>query len=311
MNYAAGIDGGASKTHCVIGDIYGNILSEGLSGGSNYQVSGEAMARASIEAALSQALKKLGIKAGDLKYTVLGLSGADMEIDFNILNNICGQFLTPGSFTIVNDTWIGLRAGIPENYGIVTVCGTGGACSGRNSKGLEVTLRNLSYEAGNRGGGSDIAQMALHYAFRSEEKTGRKTVLEDEIPGLFGLKSMDELIISMRTLQKEPSNIYKIPILVCELANKGDAVSQDILINIGHEIGEIAGGVIKRLEMEREVFKVTLIGSVFQSDCPLLMDEYRTTVHRTAPFARISVAQQKPVAGAYHLALERYKNLYG
>lgn len=53
-----------------------------------------------------------------------------------------------------------------------------------------------------------------------------------------------------------------------------------------------------------QVFKVTLVGGVFQSNCPLLIDEYTTTVHRTAPFARIEIAKQKPAVGAYYLALE-------
>lgn len=304
MNYIAGVDGGASKTHCVIGDTQGNILSEGFSFGSNYQICGVETAKASIEEALKNAAAKLNIEASCIKYTVLGLAGADMESDFKALNEVCSSFLKPGSYKILNDTWVGLRAGIAENYGIVTICGTGGACSGRNSAGLEVTLRNLSYEAGNRGGASDIIKMALHYAFRSEEGTGRKTAIEDGFLKLFEIKSMEELVIMQRSMQVDPSKIYYIPILVSELANEGDAVCQDILINVGHEMAEIADGVIRRLGMCSQVFKVTLVGGVFQSSCPLLIDEYTTTVHRTAPFARIEIAKQKPAVGAYYLALE-------
>ena len=302
MEYIAGVDGGASKTHCVIGGTRGNILSEGFSGGSNYQVSGREAAGAAIKDAVSKAAAKLNIDITDIKYTVLGLAGADMKIDYQILNEVCSSFLKPGSFKILNDTWIGLRAGIAENYGIVTICGSGAACSGRNSAGQEVTLRNLNYEAGNIGGGEHIARMALHYAFRSEEGTGRKTAVQNEIMKLFEIKTMEELIVMLRSMKVEPSKIYHIPILVSRLANEGDEVCQDILIHIGHEMGEIAGGVIRRLGMCSQAFKVTLIGGVFQSNCQLLMDEYTTTVHRTAPFAHIGVAGQKPAVGAYLLA---------
>lgn len=307
MVYIAGIDGGASKTHCIIGDTEGGILSEGFSSGSNYQIIGEEAAGKAIVEALEQAMAKLNIGIKDIAFTVLGLAGADTAIDFQVLNGICGSLFAQGRYKVLNDTWIGLRAGIPENYGVVTICGTGGACAGRNFSGEELALRNLSYETGNLGGGYDIVRKALHYAFRSEEGTGTKTALEEELPKLFDLSCMDDMVGMVRAMQIETAKLYEIPILVCSLANKGDMVCQNLLVQMGHDLGEIAGGVIRRLKMEREVFKITLVGSVFQSACPLLADEYTTTVHRVAPFARIAAAKQKPAVGAYCLALDEFK----
>ena len=309
MEYIAGIDGGATKTHCVIGDTKGNILAEGFASGSNYQICGKEAAKAAIACALKEATSKLEISVSDIRYTVLGLAGMDIPVDYEVLNAICGSIFTKGTYKILNDTWIGLRAGIPENIGVVTNCGTGPACAGRNSCGEEVILRNLNYEAGNIGGGADIISMALHYAFRSEEGTGEKTALEHELPKLFGFRTMDDLVEPVRSMNAEPKDVYEIPILVCRLANEGDRVCQNILIYLGHEMGDIAGGVIKRLKMERETFKVTLVGGVFQTDSPLLADEYTTTVHRAAPFAQISIAGEKPAMGAYYLALGEFNKL--
>lgn len=307
MIYIAGIDGGATKTHCVIGDAEGNILSEGFSSGSSYHVVGLEMAGEAIKSALKEAVEKIGIGVKDIKYTVLGLASADLPSDFTALDEVCGKILPRGGYQILNDTWIGLRAGIPENWGIATNCGTGGSCAGRNKDGGEVMLRNLSYEIGNRGGGADIAAMALHYAFRSGEKTGRNTALEQEIPRIVGLNNLDEIVETALSMNITPEDIYGIPILVGKLACEGDAVCQDIFIRIGHEMGEIAGGVAKRLHMENQRFDVTLIGSVFKSECPLIIDEYTTTVHRAAPYANIAVAKQMPAMGAYRLACNAYE----
>ena len=305
--YLAGVDGGASKTHCVVGDAEGNVLSEGFSTGSNYQVCGAEAAREAIESSIAKACEKPGIGARDIAYAVLGLAGADMEEDYAVLRGVCSRIFPSGRFRIINDSLVGLRAGIPENVGVVTVCGTGSACSGRNASGKTVTLRNLNYETGNCGGGSDIVRMALHFAFRSEEGTGRRTALEAEIPKLFGKKSMEEMVGPVRAMLPEPEALYRIPILVCALANAGDAVCQDILVHLGREMGEIAGGVARRLGMAGGPFKVTLVGGVFRADCPLLADEYTTAVHRAAPFAQIGIAEHKPAVGAYWLALEEYK----
>ncbi len=309
MKYIAGVDGGASKTLCVIGDEQGRILSKGISSGSSYHVVGLDAAKNAVEIAIGDASGALGINKEDISYTVLGMASADLESDFDALGKAFGTILPPGSFKILNDTWIGLRAGIPDNWGVVSICGTGGACAGRNNAGEEVRLLNLSYELGNCGGGTDIARMALHYAFRSKEKTGTATALEREIPKVMGRKSLDDLIQTAITMDVNPEDIYEIPVLVGALACEGDAVCQDIFIHIGHEMGEIASGVIRRLGMGAERFAVTLIGSVFKSDCPLLLDEYTTTVHRAAPFADISVANEPPACGAYYLALEEYARL--
>lgn len=309
MIYLAGIDGGGSKTHCVIGDEKGNILAQGAALGSNYQTVGEEAARFAISSALEQAMKEVGISGAELSYAVFGLAGADTDRDYKILNAMCKGICGHDSFKVVNDTWIGLRAGTPENWGIVTVCGTGGSCSGRNRQGREVTLRNLTYEAGNRGGGTEIAQEAFHFAFRSEEKTGRKTQLEYEIPQLLKRSSMEDLVEMIYNPEPNPQIIAQLPALVCKLANEGDIVCQDILVEIGHALGEIAGGVIKRLEMENEVFPVALVGGVFKTDNPLMVDEYTTTVHRAAPGAKIGIVLAKPVFGAYGLAMDWWKKV--
>lgn len=305
MGYFAGIDGGGFKTHCIIGDEKGSVLAEGFAPGSNYQISGQEAAAQAIHDALHDALKKLDVKMEQIEYAVLGLAGADMECDFKVLNHICSKILGKVPFKVLNDTWIGLKAGIPENWGVVTVCGSGSSCAGRNRRGQEVILRNLDYELGNRGGGLDIIKDALHFAFRSEEGTAPKTRLTEEVPKLLEAGSMDRLAEILRSRTFDMSKLHTIPVLVFRLATEGDRICQDILVSMGHVLGEIAGGVIKRLGMEEEMLPVTLVGSIFRGSNPLLIDEYTTTVHRTAPRAKIQVAGMKPAMGAYLLSLDR------
>lgn len=307
MIYLAGVDGGNSKTHCLIGDASGKVISEGFAGGSNHQGIGLDAAKEAIKAALEDAASKANIKIDEIGYTVLGLAGADFEEDYVALGEICGELLGEGRYKVLNDSWVGMRAGIDANWGIVTVCGAAGACSGRSRDGREVRLRNMTYEAGMRGGGTDITRTALHYAFRSDEGTGRKTLLEEELSKVFGMECIDDIILNAIMIESDTEAIQKIPVLVGELAARGDAVCQDIFITLGRELGEIAGGVVKRLGMQDESFDATLVGGVFKSECPLLIDEYTTTLHRAAPKARVSVAGKAPAYGAFYLALEEYK----
>lgn len=307
--YLIGIDGGATKTSCIIGDENGKIISKGTGRASNYQVVGVEYTKASVLSALNEAMDKIDISIKDIGYAVLGLAGADMECDFKVLNNMCSEIFKDIPFKVVNDCWIGLRAGSDKNLGIVTVCGTGTNSAGRTKNGQEVILRSMSYEMGNWGGGTELLRDALHYAFRSEECTGRKTMLEVEIPRIFNLSNMEEVANLMRTEKNDEKKMYDIPIKVFELATKGDEVCQDMLIKMGREMGRFASGVIKRLGLENKEFEVVLVGSVFKGNNPLLIDEYTTTVHRTAPCANIQVSTKDPVEGAYLLAVDYIKGI--
>jgi N-acetylglucosamine kinase-like BadF-type ATPase len=307
--YLVGIDGGATKTSCIIGDEDGKVLSFGNGKASNYQVVGVEYTKASVLSALNQAMDSIGISIKDIDYAILGLAGADMEWDYKVLNNMCREIFNEVPFRVVNDCWIGLRAGSDENWGVVTICGTGTNSAGRNRNGQEIILRSMSYEMGNWGGGTELLRDALHYAFRSEECTGRKTMLEVEIPKMFNLSNMEEVANLMRTEKNDDKKMYDIPIKVFELATRGDEICQDMLIKMGREMGRFASGVIKRLKFENEEFPIVLVGSVFKGKNPLLIDEYITTVHRTAPCAKIQVSTKDPVEGAYLLAVDYIKGI--
>lgn len=304
MRYFAGIDGGASKTQCLIGDEEGNILASGFAGPANYQVVGQEGAKVSLETALHQALSEAKLKAEQIFSVLLGLAGADMEQDFVVLNQVCRGIFGAVPFKVVNDCWIGLKAGNPANWGVVTICGTGANAAGRTQDGREIILRGMSYELGNRGGGTDLLRDALHWAFRSEEKTAKKTLLTEEIPKLLGKRTMAELVDIVRSQQVDPEILFAIPLIVFDLAAKGDVVCQEILINMGRTLGEMAGGIIQRLGIKELEVPITLVGSLFKSTNPLLVDEYTTTVHRVAPRAKIQIADDAPAYGAYLMAKE-------
>lgn len=84
--YVLGIDAGGTKTHCVIADENENILAEGFAGASQHQLFGIEQTEKNLQAAISAALKEAGISLQDLSYAVLGMSGADGEDDFALLN---------------------------------------------------------------------------------------------------------------------------------------------------------------------------------------------------------------------------------
>lgn len=305
MAYVAGIDGGATKTRCLVGDTKGNILGDYTLGASNHQTAGKSQAKATINEVYRGALEKAKLKNGDINYVYLGLAGADLPSDFEFLNKLCRDIFQAGTFKVVNDAWIGMRSGLKGTWGAVSICGTGsnaGACS---PDGRSTILNALSYELGNYGGGGHLTEKALHHAFRAHEGTGRDTALVREIPPLFGVDNMDGLLSRFypKRLVKE-EELKSVPPLVFRLANDRDYVCRRLLLDMGHVIGEMILGVIRKLGMENLKVPVVLVGSVYKGDNPLLIDELTTTVHGEVPKAYFIVPALPPAAGAYLSALD-------
>ncbi len=301
--YVLGIDAGGTKTHCVIADENENILAEGLAGASQHQLFGIRQTEENLQLAVSAALKEADLTLQDLSYAVLGMSGADGEDDLALLNPAAEKVLPGIPFRVVHDAWIGMYSALKEPFGVVSICGTGAGHAGRNRQGDELTLRNLDYRLGNYGGGGDLVEKALHYAFRSDEGTYEKSALEAAVPPIFGVSTMEDVCRLLKQNPLSDKERYQLPITVFQLANSGDSVCRMLIQDLGHEEGLYAAAVIRRLHMENEQVPVVLIGSLFHSDDPLLLDPFMEAVRSAAPAAYPVLPTRKPVTGAVRMAL--------
>lgn len=307
--YLLGIDGGGTKVHAVVGDEKGNILAEGFGGPGNYQTCGVDQCKASIEKAIRECLDKLSISKSELAYGAFGLSGYDEPSDFKVLDPLVAGIIGQIPHEVMHDSWIGLRSVSEDNFGIVSICGTGGATTGKNPQGDLVALRNLSYIIGNRGGGHDLLERAIHYAFRSDEGTYKKSALEKAIPECFGLETMEQVSEALRDEEWPGDDVaYKIPPAVFRLALEGDEVSTELIEEMGTTLGQYAAGVIKRLKMEDVALPCVMVGSLFKQQHPILHNSYLKEVQKTAPKAYAVVPDVAPAYGAYYLAMDAVNN---
>ncbi len=302
--YVLGLDVGGTKTLCAVADEKGYIVAEGFGGCGNYQICGIEAAQIEIQRAIDDALKKAKISIEFLKYAVLGISGADRIEDYDILVPAIKSIMKDIKFKIVHDTLIGLRAGTEDFVGVVSICGTGAGHAGRNRQGKELILRNLDYRTGNYGGGEEVVQQALHYAFRSEEGTWEKSELENIIPKIFNVENINDVCSILMNKQMTKEQRFHIPIAVFSLAEKGDEVSRSILREMGYQEGKYAAAILRRLEMCNEIVPIVLIGSLFRVNQPILIDAYMEVVHEEAPKAYAMILDEAPVIGAVKMALD-------
>jgi N-acetylglucosamine kinase-like BadF-type ATPase len=102
----------------------------------------------------------------------------------------------------------------------------------------------------------------------------------------------------------EEAKLLELVPQVFEAADSGDRVAQNLLIQLGEEVGSTAGAVIRRLGLAHTDVEVVLAGGVFKGKGPLLLDTVTRAVQRTAPRAQVVRPRLAPVVGAVLFALE-------
>lgn len=305
MKYIFAYDGGGTKTRMNVIDLQGKIVFDKITTGSNYVSSGSEHFVNIIKGLFDEAKEKLQITNADISKVFLGLSGADLQEDYDRLYSYCGPIFNEIPHTILNDAWIIMRSGLKDSYGAVCICGTGTNSAAMNKNKDMAILRALSYALGTTGGGLKMANDALHYAFRSEELTYKKTILEEEIPKYLEVESMEQVIplfYPQRTISKQTwGGITKV---LDECGMKNDEVALMILEKGGRDIALQTAGVIKQLKMESEEVPVVVGGRVFSVESPIFLETFKEVLQKEVPNFTLQVPRFTPVVGAYLFALD-------
>lgn len=304
--YVAGIDGGGTKTACMIADEKGNLLAYGVAEGSNHQICGFSRAMENVCQSLDIACQQAGIAREELEFIYLGLAGADTESDMRSLEKHLTARLRGTPYRVVNDVWIVFACAAEKKWGAVSICGTGNNMAVKDRQGEIYSVRALRYMLGNYGGGEHLAEIALHHAFRSEEHTGPYTNLEHFLPAYCECENMEELAYRIYESNYSYHRRFNIPKLVFELAWEGDEVCRKIIADMGRKIGTMLGSLISHAGLKNENVPVVLAGSQYAKDeHQLLLKPLEQELHKYVPNADLQLIRCPPALGAVFNAMEQ------
>jgi hypothetical protein len=189
-----GVDGGGSKTHAMVADERGQTLGFASSGRSNWEDAGLGGARAALEAAITGALAAAGADAGDLAASAFGLAGLDWDSDRPMLAALIDPLGLGGPRRLDNDSFIALRAGTSQPFGVVVIAGTGTVAAGRDPTGRTFRTFGLEPMYGDFGSATDVAEEAVHAVADAYKGRGPATTLSELLPPLAGCSSPVELL---------------------------------------------------------------------------------------------------------------------
>jgi N-acetylglucosamine kinase-like BadF-type ATPase len=295
-----GIDGGGSKTSCLIGDET-SILGAGTAGGSNPVRVGEAKARDALAAVIRQACAVAGVTPSQIKRTCIGMAGAARtEISDPVRQ--CIAELVPGEIEVVGDMVIALEAAFGAGPGVIVIAGTGSIAYGRNSRGQSARAGGWGFAISDEGSGHWIGRAAVAAAVRAldmEDAGVTNQSLLENLMKFWQVETREQLVVAANATPS-PDFAALFPAVLVS-ADQGDSAALEVLNQAGSELAGLARTVIARLFPNAGHLAVAMSGGVFSSSS-LVRQVFYNRLRSEHPEAAINPGVIEPVRGALELA---------
>ena len=298
MPYYLGIDGGGTKTTCVVGDD-SHLLASATTGPSNIVRVGQAHARESLLQAVRQACAAAGITPEQVTHTCVGGSGAARPELAAIVREFLAEILS-SPIDVVGDMQTALEAAFDTGPGVIVIAGTGSIAYGRDRIGRTARAGGWGFAIGDEGSAHWIGRAAVAAVLRAADQCDEPTpsALAVALFRAWGVTSFPDLARAANSVPP-PDFAALFPAAV----SSRDDLAAQVLTAAGGELAQIANVVIRRLfssDNDASV-PVAMTGGVFRH-AELVRQTFYNELRRLDPRAEVLSAVVDPVEGALRMA---------
>ena len=296
MGIFLGIDGGGTKTTCVVGDDT-SLLATATAGPSNVVRVGEERARESLDEAIRHACKAAGITPAQVDGTCIGLAGAARPEIAEIVRRLLSEIVS-GPVNVVGDMEIAMQAAFGSGPGVIVNAGTGSFAYGRDKAGRTERVGGWGFAISDEGSGQWIGRTAITAIYRAHDE-GERTMLLPELLRLWKLSSLNDLVRPANA--SPPPDFSSLFPIVLAVADAGDAIARSVLTQAGVELARLVKLVIRRLFAEEGSVPVAMTGGVLRQSA-LVRQVFYNSLRSEYPNASVNSTVIEPVKGALELA---------
>ncbi len=304
MKYLIGIDGGGTKTHCVVTDFNLNKIYECYGGASNFLVHGIEKVSETIFNLILQCKDELKIDINSFAGILIGTAGAGRKSDAEKLENSVKKFalengISINNFFVESDARISLEGAFSGNEGSILISGTGSIMFGKDAEGNIHRVGGFGRILGDEGSGFSIGKKGLNALAKNFDGRGKDTLLFELILKEFEIDSPEKLITEVYS---NNFDIAKIAPLVFKAAENDDDICNRILKD---EIDELILHVISmKKKLISSKMKLCLFGGI------LLKENYfsnllKEKIHNEFNDVEIQSPDFPPEIGAVILAKQK------
>ena len=266
MRYLIGLDGGGTKTKCVVTDHDLNILNECIGGPSNFLVYGTEDVSKTLLSIIKECTDQLKINADEIDSILLGTAGAGRRDDAERLENEFSKLAEKNrfqceKFRVESDARIALEGAFSGSPGSILIAGTGSIMFGKDLDGNIHRVGGFGRILGDEGSGFHIGRLGLSAVAKFYDGRGPRTILKDMIERVFNMTDSSSMITEV---YKNKFDVASVAPLVMKAAEQGDEVCVNIL---NSEIEELIEHVnTMKVKLNESVLKISLIGGTITTE---------------------------------------------
>ena len=291
-----GIDGGGSKTSCLIGDEK-SVLGSGMSGGSNLVRLGENSARQALHQAIKQACTAAKVTPAQIQRACVGLAGAARPEVQDGVRRIIAEII-PGSLEIISDMEITLEAAFGEGPGVIVIAGTGSIAYARNAQGQTARAGGWGFAISDEGSGYWIGKTAVATAVKEGEQS-QNTCLLKAIAKSWNVTTHQQMVVAANATP--PPDFAALFPVIQKAAEKQNKQAREVLTQAGKELVILAEDVISRVFPENDSVPVAMSGGVFAHSSQV-REVFYNRLSKEYPNVRLIEDVIEPVQGALQRA---------
>ena len=306
MEYFIGLDGGGTKTKCVLCDSSLNKIYESVGDPSNFLIIGTKPVAETILELIVECSDKSNVELNKIKGILIGTTGAGRISDANSLRDSVVQAaqiknISLNNFFVESDARIALEGALSGKPGSILIAGTGSIMFGKDESGTIHRVGGFGRIIGDEGSGLTLGRKGLNLLAKQLDEREKLNAFGEEIKRQFNIIDQSELI---RKVYSENLNVQDVAPLVMRYASEGDSQCYKIIDDETNELILHILAMQKKLSSDK--LKVVFIGGTianknFYSD--MLLDK----INKFLPNVSVQTADYPPEIGAVIMAKQKYE----
>ena len=307
MQYIIGIDGGGTKTACVISESI-NPIYQCTGGPSNLLINGLKKTSQTIFNLMYECIRVVNPGSSDRIYVYIGTAGAGRKDDAqrlyaSILELAELKELKIEAIKVDSDARIALEAAFNGRPGCILISGTGSIMLGKDETDKIFRVGGFGKLIGDEGSGYSLGRKALNAVAKEIDSRGEKTLITKLLFKELNISKPDELI---STIYGPGYNIASAAKILIDAAELDDKISLNIL---NEETDELINHIRAMMEkMKKEKLDVSFIGGNIENE-NVFSNFLRKKVSEKLPGVSIHKPENPPVIGAILLGQKLIKQM--
>lgn len=301
MKYLIGLDGGGTKTKCVITDYNFNPLYECQGGPSNFLIIGTEKVSETILSLVLECVNHLKISTNDVTSIFIGTTGAGrpndaqkLKDDFTAYAQLKGYSFN--AFNVDSDARIALEGAFSGKSGSLLIAGTGSVIFGKDSMNHIHRVGGFGRLIGDEGSGNTIGRRGINQVAKDLDGRAEKTLLTILLREDFGISDTSQLITEV---YRNNFDMASFAPKVIYAAQEGDKAAIKILDEESSELLYHVQSIFKMLG--EETMKLSLVGGTIATD-NFYAEMFKRKIETQLPKVKITAAENPPEIGAAFMA---------